>query len=98
MELKKERSWKIEELKKNRWLAMQTKEFGWVAGYILAKSKNKLSVRILRRQINITPSTTDINSWEMCNAVTCAYFFEANNFPRIIPMPYKQFRSDIKAL
>lgn len=74
-------------LKVGRWIALQTKEFGWVAGPIMLVDEEKINVRLLRRQKNSpSPSVKDLRGWEPIQALPATYFFESVSFPRIIPL------------
>jgi hypothetical protein len=90
MDLQSSKQLKINESDKGQWFALETQEFGWVAGYVMSSNKKQMRFRIMKRQVNQTlPSTTSLEGWEACNSVTTTYFFESKSFPRAIKMGFK---------
>jgi len=79
-----------DDLKKGRWIAMKTQEFGWVAGHIQKITKQKITVRVERRQNPAkVASFKSLENWDNITPTILTYFLEAHNCPRIVPMPFK---------
>lgn len=81
-----------EQLEDGRWVAMKTKEFGWIAGWIKEIDNEKIMVRVEKRQIN-NPivDTKSMKGWEeIISPTTMTFFKEAVNCPRMILMPFKK--------
>ena len=76
-----------ENLKKGRWVAIQTEEYGWLAGPITFWDGVKLTVRATRRKLNhLSPSIKSLDGWDEINPIPMTFFSAAKNMPRILPM------------
>ena len=81
---------KIKDCKQGQWLALDTKEFGWIAGVVQDINKKSFRFRIMRRKVNSeAPSLKTLEGWDECSCVTVQYFFESPHFPRALMMGFK---------
>lgn len=88
---KKKKSSTEDSLKKGRWIAMKTQEYGWLAGTIMRVNKQKITVRVERKiSAAIPASFKSLKGWESCGPSVLTYFLKAHNCPRIVPMPFKK--------